>query len=92
VTGFIDVFDNLMVVWNMINFMYSFANMLAFGVVWSYTIFTLFSIYKNLTACGCLSGKTISAIAFCFYYNIICVSSVQNVTLTRNVVSGMLQA
>jgi len=50
--------------------LFSFQAMLGIGLIWAYTIFMAFSVYKDVITKAQISGKTITSIAFCIYYNI----------------------
>jgi 7tm Chemosensory receptor len=52
-----------------INVCYSFQMMLGFGLVFFTTLFTSFSSYVDIYDKGYLTPVTITAIAFCLYFN-----------------------
>jgi hypothetical protein len=66
-----EIYDQLMTLSGSISRCYGFQVMLGFGLVFFYTIFTSFTIYKDLFNDGKLQNKTISSFLFCIYYNFI---------------------
>lgn len=55
---------------DLINLCFMFQVMLTYGMVFFYTIFTSFTVYKDLSTYGYLLPETTCSFAFCIYYNL----------------------
>jgi hypothetical protein len=54
---------------DLINLCFMFQVMMGYGLVFFFTIFTSFTVYKDISSHGYLLPETIVAVAFCLYYN-----------------------
>jgi hypothetical protein len=54
---------------DLINLCFMFQVMMGYGLVFFYTIFTSFTVYKDYSMNGFLTAETVVALAFCLYYN-----------------------
>lgn len=78
----IEIYGKLVEVYDSINFCYGIPTMMGFGILYFYTIFTSFMVYKNLSNDGCLDLVTVSTLCVVLYLHLftltivfICVST-----------------
>jgi len=86
-----EVYQDLLCISDSVNKIFGFTLMLGFATIWSFTIFTLFSIYKNIIAYGSLTRKTAVAIGFAVYYNSFLITTVYNAFKTRSEAANLIR-
>ena len=65
-----EIYSNCIDVCDLINLCFMFQVMLSYGLVFFFTIFSSFSVYKDYSSYGILLPETVVALAFCIYYNL----------------------
>lgn len=66
---FVEVYAKLIEIQDMVNLCYGVPTMLSTGLVFFYSVFTNFMVYKNLTTNGYMDGAAISGVLFSLYLN-----------------------
>lgn len=75
------VYQDMMEVCDEMNFCYGIQIMLAFALIFFYTLFGSFTAYVDIAANWRLTNTTISSIGFAVYYNIVLIAVVISCTL-----------
>lgn len=79
-----EIYGQLMTLCGSISRCYGLQVMLGFGLVFFYTIFCSFAIYKDLLINGKLENRTISSLLFCIYSNFIMTCIIWGCSLAKS--------
>lgn len=83
-----DAYNDIMDLCDEINICYGFQLMMSFGLIFFYTLFTLFSTYMDFINEEHLSSVVITSFMFCIYYNFILSAVIISCSLIEKHVSS----
>lgn len=70
ISTLMDIYNDILDTCDEINICFGFQLMIAFGIIFFYTLFTTFTAYTDLINDGCLTPSTICSTIFCIYFNL----------------------
>lgn len=83
ISRFIEIYGKLVKVNRLMNLCYSIQAMLGFGILYFYSVFTLFAVFKDLNDKGTLEAKTFNAILRAGYMQIFSATMIYFCTLSE---------